>query len=614
LEYRFDLADIPPKITAEGKIDWRFNPTRNPEWVWKLNRHQWWPILGLAYVQTGDEQYSTAFVNQMLDWATNNLPPPRMDENSPTWRLMETALRMRISWIPSFALFYESPVFTAEAKLVMLKSIFDHASFLSLFKSNRNHFVRESNGLAYVSVYFPEFKEAQHWQQIALSRLDQELSTQINQDGSHIELSTGYQWLIVNEFEQTYHLLQAHNLSLPHKNLAIWLEKMYQVLAHLVRPDGTYPEINDGFLHWSSSHLAQAGKMLGCADLLYVGTAGRQGSPPSHTSIGFNDAGLYVMRSDWSAQARYLLFDAGPYGGPHGHEDKLSVELYAFGQSFIVDPGSYTYDKTDPFRPYFVSSQSHNTVLVDGQSQVRRWQKESLDPKPAIGNYAAWISQPDFDYVRATYADGYGFFQFKQPKDAPVIKDVSHTRHILFVKPDYWLMIDELQASNPHHYQLLFHTPPEIRAVAGSAKTVILKTSSDGPSLYLIPAEHNRVQVNWLFGSENPIQGWYSADYHTKTPATAIIYEYEAGTSIVLATLLYPCPAGQAAEDVTIEPLPVSGGEGLAYVVTTQRGKDYLMISQDDNLKEFGPYQSRGPVAGICTDSSGTVLRQFCKS
>ena len=88
------------------------------------------------------------------------------------------------------------------------------------------------------------------------------------------------------------------------------------------------------------------------------------------------------MRSDWETapNARYLLFDAGPYGGYHGHEDKLNLEMYAYGQTFIVDPGCHNYDEADPYRAHFVSSHAHNTLLVDGKSQIRRWYRENLRP------------------------------------------------------------------------------------------------------------------------------------------------------------------------------------------------------------------------------------------
>jgi len=616
LACRFVLRRKSPIVTPEGKIAWHKNPDSDREWLLALHRHQWWAILGLAYAQTGDERYAAAFVGQLLDWAKNHPLPAQKNEKNSAWRLMEVGLRMRVSWIPCFGLFYNSPVFTDEAKVVMLRSIYDHAQFLSLFKTNRNHLLRESNGLACVGTCFPEFIEARRWQQIALTRLDEALVDQFNQDGSHIEVSTGYQSLVIDEFQQTYDLLRAYGLSLPSQDLGSWLERMYRVMAYLVRPDGTFPQVNDGSIYWDCTQLAQAGETFGRDDLVYIGTGGSRGSRPKETSVGLDDAGLYVMRGDWTEGARYLLFDAGPYGGPHGHEDKLSIEVFAFGQPFIVDAGSYTYDKADPFRRYFVGSQGHNTVMVDGKSQIRRWRKDNLNPKTALGRYATWISQPGFDYVSAQYGDGYSVFRLKRPKGADVIEDVSHTRRILFLKPDYWLIVDELEAQAPHKYQVLFHAAPGVVAQVGPENRVVLGTAAETATLHLVPVDSGEVRVSCLTGSTDPIQGWYSPNTRHKTPATAVIYEKGSIASTVVATLLYPCHDGCSGDQVRIEPLVVSGGRGLAFVVTTERGRDYLLFSQDDGagLKQFGPYQARGLVAGVRTDGNGRVLTQLGSS
>jgi hypothetical protein len=613
LECRFVLDWGVPQVTPEGSIAWHLNPTPNPEWPWVLNRHSWWPVLGLAYAQSGDEHYATAFVTQMLDWVKRNPPPRRRNEQSPSWRLMEVGLRMRISWIPCFALFFNSPAFTDETKLMMLRAIYDHARFLHLFKTKNNHLLRESNGLAYVGTYFPEFKEASLWQKVALTRLDEALVEQVNQDGSHFEVSTGYQSLVVDELQNTCDLLQTNNVSLPKQDLGSWLERMYGVMGYIVRPDGTFPQVNDGYIYWDYTQLAQAGEALGRDDLVYIGTGGSRGNRPADTSVSFNDAGLYVMRSDWTEDARYLLFDAGPYGGRHGHEDKLSIELFAFGQAFIVDSGSYNYNQADPFRAYFVGSQSHNTILVDGKSQIRRWYKDNRHPKVTPGNYATWISQPGFDYVSASYSDGYSLFSLRKPLDAVIIKDVTHTRRILFVKPDYWVIVDELQAVARHSYQALFHADPAITATVGPENRVILGEAPKAAKLHLIPAAPQNVKVSCLAGSETPIQGWYSAGVHQKTPATTIVYERENYASTNMTTLLYPCPSGQRDDSVSIRPLVVSGGKGLAFVVTTDRGRDYLLFSQEDSLslKRFGPYQSGAIVAGVRTDNSGNTITQF---
>ena len=172
-------------------------------------------------------------------------------------------------------------------------------------------------------------------------------------------------------------------------------------------------------------------------------------------------------------------------------------------------------------------------------------------------------------------------------------------------------MVDEIQASKRHNYQLLFHTHPEIVVSEGENDEVILGTTSDSASLHLIPADPKNVKVSRLTGSETPIQGWYSVDHHHKTASTTVIFERENVQSTVLATLLYPFPAGQTDDEVKIEPLEISSGKGLAYVVSTYRGRDYLMFSQDNTLKKFGNYQSKGIVAGIRTNKNGEILTQF---
>lgn len=600
-----------PLCSADGGIDWTRNPTSNREWLFRLNRHQWWTVLGLAYERTKNERYAKAFVSQMLDWIDSNPPPKYKDETSPTWRLMEVALRMRISWIPVFAMFYSSPSFGNDAKLKMLRAIYDHAKFLTLFTSKLNHLIRESNGLICVGLYFPEYREAQQWRETALYRLEKELRRQINQDGSQIEVSTGYQWLVIDEFEQTYDLLENNRIRLPNENLREWIERMYHVLARMIRPDGSFPEINDGFILYSHERLIRAGKKFRREEFIYSATGGEQGIEPHDTSTAIKDAGIYIMRSDWSQQARYLLFDAGPYGGFHGHEDKLNIELFAYGQSFIVDSGSYTYEKTDPYRKYFVGSQGHNTVLVDGLSQIRRWYDVHRSPKVATKDYASWVCREDFDYVAAQYNEGYGEFALKRPKSPRIVDDVVHTRHILFVKPDYWVIVDELQASEIHDYQLLFHCSPQITVRESGEQGVVLNSKLQAPGLHILPASPQEIDVSCIAGQERPIQGWYSIDHHHKTAAPVVIYKAQAFASKVFITLLYPSPVDEADEKPSIERIEVPEKEAIACVVETMRGKDYFLFSKDGSKTRFGPYVSDAILAGIRTDLNGITTNTF---
>ena len=601
-------SKINPNLTHQGDINWFDNPAQNREWLFRLNRHQWWVVLGLAYSQTGDERFAVAFVSQMQDWIVKNPPPDTKDENNAAWRLMEVGLRMRVSWIFAFAMFSCSPNFTLDAKLIMLRCIYDHARFLALYTSKLNHLLRESNGLACVSIFFPEFSEAREWQTIALQRLENELKRQINPDGTHIELSTGYQCLVIDEFEKAYELLQIGNVKLENEDLGAWLEKMYQMLASIIRPDGTFPEINDGFNIYSNKKLARAGEIFQRDDFVFTGTNGVMGTEPKTTSVAFKNADLYVMRSDWNRSARYLFFDAGPYGGFHGHEDKLSIEVFAYGQSFIVDSGSYTYEKTDPYRNYFVGSQSHNTVMVDNMSQIRRVQKGHRNPQLTKGSSATWVSESHFDYAVGSYNDGYGVLDLSEPKKTKINKNVKHTRRIVFIKPDYWVIVDELHASKKHDYQWLFHTPPQINIHQGPNKQAILSTELNEACLCVIPVDHDAINMNCVKGEEDPIQGWFSKDHLQKMPSSTLVYEKKNATSFTHVTLLYPSDSKSTCDGVSIESLPLATDNSFALNISLPNGRDFLMFSDDYLQKTFGPYKSDGTFACVRTDGSGAIL------
>lgn len=610
LQYNLSPDGRSPRIDSQGRIDWCFNPVSTPEWLWRLNRHQWWPLLGLAYQQTGNDHYAKAFVTQMLDWIASNPPPEKKDETSPTWRLMEVGMRLRISWIPCFAMFFEAPVFDNEAKLTMMRSMVDQARFLSLFKTHHNHLLRETNGLAYFSTCFPEFNESGEWQRLALNRFEAELVKQINEDGTHVELSTGYQLLVIDEFTQMFRLLKEYNLSLPNENLSHWIDAMYDMLVYIIKPDFTYPEINDGFLRWGNEQLLPAAKMLGRDDLIYIGTSGEKGNPPHNISASFNNAGLYVMRSQWDRNGRFLLFDAGPYGGWHGHEDKLSVEIFSDGKSFIVDSGSYTYDEKDPFRTYFVGSYGHNTVLVDGHSQVRRWEKSNLKATPTPPQDNTWVTNANYDYAEGSYCEKYGKLEFPKPNNPYTIEDVRHKRRILFVKPHYWLLVDEMHSAQPHHYQILFHAHPEIEVSLKDQSRILMNSGDKQNQLYLLPVCSENYTTSLLKGSREPIQGWYSKGHQKKIPSPVVAFDVQGNGLVRFCTLIFP-KSTKDKQPFAIELLDVHDGLGVSCLVATEFGEDYLMFSDNNNLKTFGPYNSHGTLAVIRLDRDGNVYDNY---
>ncbi len=84
-------------------------------------------------------------------------------------------------------------------------------------------------------------------------------------------------------------------------------------------------------------------------------------------------SGLAVLRQhagDFTAdrQATCAALSYGPYGGGHGHPDKLNLVVYAQGRQWLPDFGSMPYE-THWKREWTAHTVSHNTVVIDGVSQ-----------------------------------------------------------------------------------------------------------------------------------------------------------------------------------------------------------------------------------------------------
>ena len=247
----------------------------------------------------------------------------------------------------------------------------DHAQYLAHFRSpRRNHLLQETFGLLAVAAAFPEFKMSETWLEIAKRRLDFAMRTDVYPDGGYTEGSIYYHRFAVRILQQISGFAAEYRVELSsffHNQL----EKMYGFLMFTARPDGTMPQMNDGFHAKNLRRLFDLpAQTYSRSDFDFFASAGREGAPADETSKEYPYSGIYVMRSNWSPDSRYLIFDAGPFGSSHGHEDKLSLELFAYGKPFIIESGTFTYQQ-NRWRKYFTSSFAHNTIVVDGRSQLR---------------------------------------------------------------------------------------------------------------------------------------------------------------------------------------------------------------------------------------------------
>ncbi len=92
------------------------------------------------------------------------------------------------------------------------------------------------------------------------------------------------------------------------------------------------------------------------------------GTLPSE-SMNFTGLGHSVLRAGTGNEQLYALVDYGVHGGYHGHPDKLHLEVFGKGERLAPDLGIPPYSNS-MYTSYYKTTFSHNTVMVDGDTQA----------------------------------------------------------------------------------------------------------------------------------------------------------------------------------------------------------------------------------------------------
>jgi len=364
------------------------------------------------------------------------------------------------------------------------------------------------------AMLFPEFKRAEVLQYSLWARYADELSRQVAPDGTMIEMVPHYEDCCISWTAMLLRFARANGLPVP-ELVYRPLERMYQFALLFMRPDRKCPALgdseNDDVFAWHRD----AREFFPQNALIQSLLTDRAGSAPV-TSVDFPYAGYYVMRGGWEPEALYLMLDAGRYGQGHHHEDKLHIELMAFGRPFLVDAGRFTYDYSTPARQWAVTSAAHNTLLVDGAGQCR-WKADRLswyNVNAPVGD-TAWETTPDYDEATGKYdlADG----PFERP--LPEVEGIERT--IRFIKPagdrpGCWLVTDIVHGAGTHAVDALFHFHPD-NAVVIDGRSV--RTANPDANLLILALGDGPLKIGLFRGRQQPFRGWFSSTYGNEVPA-----------------------------------------------------------------------------------------------
>ena len=560
------LDPLDPNVVGDSKI------------VWELNRHQWLVRLAQAWTVTGDERYAAACIQAIDAWQDAN--PTGVGVN---WTSsLEVAYRL-MSWCWTALLIRDALMLSGEWMMRLLVAIGQHANhinrYLSYYSSPNTHLTGEALGLFYAGTLFPEFRDAARWRHVGTRVLMAESRAQLLPGGVHFEQSTCYQAYTVDTYLQFLLLADRNGVTLP-RELVEQVAHMVAFLLAVRQPDGTIPAIGDGdggvLLPLVGRQRGDSRGLFGVAAAVFdrsdfgwaaggaalevlwlMGNAGLHAfdavspAPPSDgASRVFPSGGYGVMRSGWEPDAHQLIVDVGPLGCPttsgHGHADLLSVQCAIFGEACLVDAGTYSYTAERPWREFFRSTAAHSALRVDGLDQTQSVGPFRWDRRPRA-RLRSWQSDPDRDVLDA---DHDAYLHLPDP--------VTCRRRVLFVKPDYWLVVDDLDGASSHQVEVAFQFAPTMQVTLGPEPWARAETPG-GRVLWMLSLSSSPVQTSLKCGDLDPIRGWTSSDYGQRQPAPMLVYSSVVTLPWRALTLLLPCSDRLASPPVVT---PVYDDEG----------------------------------------------------
>lgn len=244
----------------------------------------------------------------------------------------------------------------------------------------------------------------------------------------------------------------------------------------------------------------------------------------------FQDVGQVAMHSELYDPDRIsLYFKSTPYGSfSHSHANQNGFVLNAYGESLAIDSGFYDSYFSDHDQYFAKQTFASNAITLD------RKQGQPIDDITADGKIEGFVTSRDFD---ATSGEASAAYAGKLAKA---------DRHIIYVRPDAFVVIDQLQGTDPsgNEFEWRLHAEDELSIDNDQAGATIMKRDAGLKVRMLAPANlHATYEDQFLdqFGIEHKPKGSYANEEQkhaafitpqtTATTFVAALNPFKRGTS-----------------------------------------------------------------------------------
>ncbi len=253
---------------------------------------------------------------------------------------------------------------------------------------------------------------------------------------------------------------------------------------------------------------AEAYLMLGQDGLIAFNALKDAASREADAASGFSmlvfEHGGYQISRDPQFS---IIFDTGPLGiAPaygHGHADGLSFILHYSGNPVVVDPGTCLYNGRPIWRNYFRSCTAHNTIRLDDK-----------DPVEPLGTFR-WSGPLRIKQEQTFTGDGW-----KLLRGAVNWGSIVQRRFLIHILGRGVIILDDVDGTGEHEVEWRLHFDPrwKLRRRASGG----LSAEFDMHKLDIMFFGRHSEEVSILCGGFDPLGGWYSRYYGSKSPTPTV--------------------------------------------------------------------------------------------
>jgi len=326
----------------------------------------------------------------------------------------------------------------------------------------------------------------------------------------------------------------------------------------------------------------------------------------------FPDAGLAFLRTGWDEDAAWMSFDATQWGSGHCHLSRHALQLHAFRQSMVIDPGWLSYS-SDEWGIYGRTTRAHSTCNLNGLNQSQ------TNPGRLQFYHAS-----GYDALFSMYEGGYWNTDLKWNfTHASQGIWAQHGRILFWVQDRFAFVADSMfrlpyQPDDPESgrpsYECVWQLAPGAEIDLQPDRNRATAQWKDAGLLLMTPIRPEGSRYEIHCGEKDPLRGWAPGEgEHHPAPQVVLNTPHMPGCHDYYVSILTPYK-GHAVPAVTVEAKSPMGQTGCVRLRWEDETIDEVHWGCNFNmmLGKKDDFETDSSLVHLRKDKSGKVSGGCC--